>query len=140
MTRQWPRTLLAVGLFVAAPPVVAHHSVPAVFDESRHITLTGTITKIQWINPHIHMYLTSREPDGKSTMWEIETLPTNWMRNAGITREAFLNKAADGEVVTVHANPARDTSLRLGYLMRITYPDGHFFHVTGDPEAIASAK
>ena len=135
--RRWPRVLLALGFLAVPDPVVGHHSVPAVFDESQHITLRGTITKLQWINPHIHLYVTTREPDGKSTVWEIETLPTNWMRNAGISREAFLNNAPGGEIVTIHANPARDASLRLGYLMRITYPDGHFFHVTGDPEVIS---
>jgi hypothetical protein len=131
---------IAILGLVLVTPLVAHHSVPAVFDEGKQITLTGTISKIQWINPHIHLFLATKAPDGKATTWEIETLPTNWMRNAGITKDAVLGNAAAGEVVTIHANPARDTSLNLGYLMRITYPDGHFLHVTGDPEKIAPVK
>ena len=125
---------------VSTAPGGAHHSVSAVFDEGKQIVLKGTIAKIDWINPHIHMFVDTKEPDGKVTTWEIETLPTNWMRKAGITKDAVLSNAAKGEVVTVHANPARDTSKRLGYLQRITYPDGHFLHVTGDPDSIAPAK
>ena len=138
--RKLSAPLTAILGLVLATPLVAHHSVPAVFDEGKQITLTGTISKIDWINPHIHLFLTTKAPDGKATTWEIETLPTNWMRNAGITKDAVFGNAAAGEVVTVHANPARDTSLQLGYLMRITYPDGHFLHVTGDPEKIAPVK
>ncbi len=138
--RKLSAPLTAIVGLVLATPLVAHHSVPAVFDEGKQITLTGTISKIDWINPHIHLFLATKAPDGKATTWEIETLPTNWMRNAGITKDAVLGNAAAGEVVTIHANPARDTSLQLGYLMRITYPDGHFLHVTGDPEKIAPVK
>ncbi len=128
--------LVAVFGLVPASPGVAHHSVSAVFDEGKQIMLKGTITRIDWINPHIHMFVDAKDADGKVITWEIETLPTNWMRKAGITKDAVLSNSATGEVVTVHANPARDTSKRLGYLQRITYPDGHFIHVTGDPDSI----
>lgn len=124
------------GLVVAAP-ALAHHSVSAVFDQGKQITLKGVIAKIDWINPHIHVYLDVKGQDGKVATWEIETLPTNWMRKAGITKDAVWSNAAKGEVVTVQAYPARDASMQLGYLLRITYPDGHFIHVTGDPEKIA---
>ena len=132
--------LVAVFGLVSTATGSAHHSVSAVFDEGRQIVVKGTITRIDWINPHIHMFVDAKDPDGKLTTWEIETLPTNWMRKAGITKDAVLGNSAKGEVVTVHANPARDASKRLGYLQRITYPDGHFLHVTGDPDSIAPAK
>lgn len=138
--RRLSSTLAAAVFALTAVPLVAHHSVGGVFDESKQIVLKGTITKIEWINPHIHLYVNATEPDGKKTSWEIETLPTNWMRKAGITKDAVLSNAAAGEVVTIHANPARDAANKLGYLMRITYPDGHFIHVTGDPATIASTN
>ena len=137
MRHPFSTLLIAVFVLVPAVPGLAHHSVPAVFIESQQITLKGTITKIDWINPHIHMFLNATDQDGKLTTWEIETLPTSWMRKAGITKDALWSNAAAGEIVTVYANPARDASRHLGYLMRITYPDGHFFHVAGDPAAIA---
>ena len=134
--------LVWVVLFGVTPtaPALAHHSVSGVFDQGRQITLKGVITKIDWINPHIHFSFDVKAADGKVTTWNIETLPTNFMRKAGITKEAVWSNAAAGEIVTVQAYPARDTSLNLGYLLRITYPDGHFIHVTGDPEAVAPSN
>jgi Family of unknown function (DUF6152) len=131
--------IVLVGL-VAVAPAAAHHSVSGVFSQDKQITLKGVITKLDWINPHIHFSLDVKDNGGKVTTWTIETLPTNWMRKAGITKEAIFSNAAAGEVVTVQAYPARDSSSHLGYLLRITYPDGHFIHVTGDPEAIAPSN
>ena len=132
-------TLLAAAFAVlACVPLIAHHSVGGVLDESKQMVLKGTFTKIEWINPHIHLYLTTTEPDGKKTTWEVETFPTNWMRKAGISKATVWANAEAGEVVTLNVNPARDASLHLAYLIRITYPDGHFIHVTGDPAKIAS--
>ena len=119
---------------------MAHHSLSGVFDESKVLVLKGTLTKIEWINPHIHLFLDVADSDGKTTPWEIETYPTNWMRKAGITRAAVWANADSGEVVTVNLNPSRGESEHRGYLLRITYPDGHFIHVAGDPAKIAAAK
>jgi hypothetical protein len=130
--------LAAVFALLATVPAVAHHSVGGVFDESKQLVLKGTFTKIEWINPHIHLYLNTTEPDGTKRTWEIETFPTNWMRKAGITKATVWGNAEAGEVVTLNVNPARDASMNLAYLIRITYPDGHFIHVTGDPAKIAS--
>jgi hypothetical protein len=131
--------IVLVGL-VAVAPALAHHSVSGVFSQDKQMTLKGVITKLDWINPHIHFTLDVKDSGGKVTTWTIETLPTNWMRKAGITKEAIFSNAAAGEIVTVQAYPARDSSNHLGYLLRITYPDGHFIHVTGDPEAIAPSN
>ena len=125
---------------VAAAPVEAHHSVSGVFDQGRQITLKGVITRIEWINPHVNFHLDVKDKDGQVTAWRIETLPTNWMRKAGISKEAIFSNAAAGEIVSVQAYPGRDSSKQIGYLLRITYPDGHFIHVTGDPEAIAPSN
>jgi uncharacterized protein DUF6152 len=142
MSMRHPFCALLVAVFglVPAVPGVAHHSAIAIFDAGRQITIRGTITKIEWINPHIHMFLNTKDQDGKLTTWKFETFPTNWMRKAGITKDAVWSNAAAGEIVTVHAFPARDASMRLGYLLRITYPDGHFIHVTGNPATIAPTK
>jgi len=131
--------IVLVGL-VAVGPALAHHSVSGVFSQDKQIALKGVITKLDWINPHIHFSLDVKDSGGKVTTWTIETLPTNWMRKAGITKEAIFSNAGAGEVVTVQAYPARDASLHLGYLLRITYPDGHFIHVTGDPAAVAPSN
>ena len=134
-----PLTVLFVVLAAAAAQ--AHHSFSGVFDVSKQETLKGVITKIDWLNPHIYIYLDVKDHDGKVTTWALETLPTNHMRSVGLTRQDFWNNASAGEVVTAHVNPSRDlTNFRAGWLLRITYADGHFFHLNGDPKAIAEAK
>jgi hypothetical protein len=136
------RAVLVVLVVVAAASAAqAHHSFSGAFDVSQQATLKGVISKIDWVNPHIYIYLDVKENDGKVTTWALETLPTNHMRSVGLTRQDFWNNASAGEVVTAHVNPARDlTTFRAGWLLRITYADGHFFHLNGDPKAIAEAQ
>ena len=133
--------LVALVVVTAAGAAHAHHSFSGAFDVSKQATLKGVISKIDWVNPHIYIYLDVKESDGNVTTWALETLPTNHMRSVGLTRQDFWNNASAGEVVTAHVNPARDlTTHRAGWLLRITYADGHFFHLNGDPKAIAESK
>jgi len=133
--------LVVLLLVVAAAAAQAHHSFSGAFDISKQSTLKGVLSKIDWVNPHIYLYLDVKDNDGKVTTWALESLPTNHMRNVGLTRQDFWNNASTGEVVTVHVNPAKDlANHRAGWLLRITYADGHFFHLSGDPKAIAESK
>lgn len=129
-------TLLVV---MAAQAAQAHHSFSGAFDITRRSTLTGTISKIDWVNPHVYIYLDVKDDTGKVTTWALESLPTNHLRTAGITRNDVWNKASEGEVVTVHIYQSRDVANhQAGWLLRITYADGHFLHLSGDPNEIAS--
>ena len=135
--------VLAVAFVLAAPSAQAHHSFNDIFDVGTVTTLTGVISKIDWINPHVYINLDVKDGTGKITTWGVESPPTNHLRSAGITRQDLWNDASAGEVVTIHVNPAKATTKAdrpLGLLMRITYADGHFFHVRGDPKEISSAK
>lgn len=133
--------LIVLFVVLEAAAAHAHHSFSGVFDVSKQETLKGVIRKIDWLNPHIYIYLDVKDNEGKVTTWALETLPTNHMRSVGLTRQDFWNNASAGEVVTAHVNPSRDlTNFRAGWLLRITYADGHFFHLNGDPKAIAEAK
>lgn len=141
VTHRLRAVLVVLILAAAATAAQAHHSFSGAFDVGKQTTLKGIISKIDWVNPHIYIYLDVKDNDGKVTTWALETLPTNHMRSVGLTRQDFWNNASAGEVVTAHVNPARDlTSHRAGWLLRITYADGHFFHLNGDPKAIAEAK
>ena len=78
--------LLAVGALLLAlsglSPVAAHHSVPGQFDVSKPMTLTGTISKVDWINPHIYVHLDVKSDKGAVTTWALATLPTAMMRRS----------------------------------------------------------
>jgi hypothetical protein len=141
--RNCVRALLPVLVMSGAASLQAHHSFNDIFDVSTVTALKGTISKIDWINPHVYFTLGVKDDSGKIIEWAVESPPTNHLRNAGISRQALWNNASDGEVVTVHLSPAKanvKTERQLGLLMRITYADGHFFHVRGDPKQIAAAK
>ena len=125
---------------VGAASALAHHSVSGVFDTHKQIVLKGVISKIEWLNPHTFIHLDVKDNDGKITPWQIETLPPNWWRNAGISKETIFSPETKGEVVTINAYDAHDSTKHIGYLLRITYSDGHFIHVTGDPKDIVPSN
>jgi hypothetical protein len=120
--------LLAVLLGVASAGF-AHHSVVGEFDKAKAVTLKGTISKVQWMNPHIYVYLDVKEQDGTVSSWALETLPTAMMRKAGLTKEAVMG--TPGEIVTVNMIPARDGTKHLGWISKITYADGRFYDLGG---------
>jgi hypothetical protein len=122
--------LVLVGFGSSRP--LAHHSVSGEFDLSKTATLKGVISRLDWINPHIYVYLDVRDESGSTTTYMLETFPPPQMRRAGLTKEAIMGKSDD--VVTVTILPARDGSKHIGYIERITYPDGHFFQLGSNEE------
>jgi len=129
--RQRLKGLLAslAALLVVAPVALAHHSVSGQFDTTKSLTLKGTISKVQWMNPHIYLFLDVKEADGTVSTWALETLPTAMMRKAGLSREAVMGN--QGEVVTVVLVPARDGTKHLGWISKITYADGRYYALGG---------
>lgn len=122
---------LVFGVLAAtiAIPASAHHSVSGQFDQSKPLELTGTISRIDWINPHIYIHLDVKDARGKVTTWALATLPTAMMRRSRITKDSLGGKP--GEVVRVNAVPARDGTKTLAWISRITYADGHFLQLAG---------
>jgi hypothetical protein len=119
--------VLTAGMIVT--PAAAHHSVSGQFDQSKPMELTGTISKIDWINPHIYIHLDVKDAKGKVTTWALATLPTAMMRRSRITKESLQGKP--GEIVKVDAVPARDGTKTLGGSTASTYADGHFLQLAG---------
>lgn len=117
----------ALGALVAMP-ASAHHSVAGVFDMANPITLEGTISKVDWINPHTYIHLDVTAADGTVTTWAMESIPPAMMRRAGITRQMIEGDV--GEAVTIHGLPARDGTQALGYILTITYEDGHYYQLS----------
>jgi len=112
--------LVAVaGLLVSAVPVLAHHSFAAEYDPGKAITLKGTVTKIEWTNPHARFYLDVRTEDGAVTNWNLELASPNALLRRGWTRKS-LNV---GDEVTVQGSAARDGS-KMGNSRVLTLASG----------------
>jgi hypothetical protein len=126
--------LVMLAAAMAADSAFAHHSVPGTFDVEKTVAIKGTISKIDWINPHIYIYVDVKDPAGTVTTWKVETLPTNHMRRAGVTKEQIWQEAKAGEV-TVHMYPAH-LNKSAGFLLRLTFPEGHFMHLYGEEREI----
>jgi hypothetical protein len=112
-----------VAVFVAAESLWAHHSFLAVFDGSKTLALTGTITKLDWRNPHIELWLDVKDDRGQPESWVIEGGPPNFFARQHIGKSDFEH--AFGQPVTVEIYRARDGTL-MGYLRKLTFPDGKF--------------
>ena len=115
------RTLAAAAILLAASlSVSAHHSPSAEFDVTHRMTLSGTLTKVDWVNPHIVVFVDAK--GAKPEAWKFESNPPAWFRRVGVSRADFAK--AIGQQVTVEGNRAKDGSL-YGYLLKITYADGN---------------
>ena len=110
-----------VLVLLAVASVSAHHSQTAIFDTGRRVAVTGTLTKVDWINPHIVVLVEARGGAGKVDHWTFESNPPSWYRSLGLARVDFAK--AIGQMVAVEAFPARDGTL-FGYMRKITLPDG----------------
>jgi hypothetical protein len=99
--------------------LLAHHSLASQFDESQPLTLQGVITKIDWVNPHVWVYIDVKDKGGATEQWTLETLPPATLRKGGL-RSDMLGK---GEAVTVLAYRAR-SDVKLAFLRKITFADG----------------
>jgi hypothetical protein len=97
---------LALALVSAAAPVLAHHSFAAQYDSNKPITFTGTITKMQWQNPHIYFYVDVKDASGKVTNYAVEGGPPNTLYRSGWRKDSLKI----GESVTVDGSKARDGS------------------------------
>jgi hypothetical protein len=128
-TRLLPSFLVSTLLVSAAPLALAHHSVAGQFNMQQSVTLTGVVSKVDWVNPHIHITLDVKDKSGKAESWLLECVPVGMARKAGLTK-AMLE--GHGETVTVIAYPARDGTQHLGFMTRLTFPDGHFFQFAAE--------
>jgi hypothetical protein len=118
------RTKLAVavagvGLLLTAAPVWAHHAFAAEFDAKKPVKFRGTVTKMEWINPHAWIHIDVKADDGKVTQWMIEAGTPNTLFRRGFTKQSL----APGTEILVDGYQSKDGSNRANG-RDVTFTDG----------------
>lgn len=109
--------LLAAPL--AAPALAGHHAFAAEFDANRPVKLQGTVTRVEWINPHAWIHIEVKGDDGKAVVWMIETAAPNSMLRRGFSRDSL----PVGTEILIEGFRARDGANRANG-SSVTYKDG----------------
>ena len=132
MTRFSIKALLTVFLLALAlgARVSAHHSIQAQFDINKTITISGSVARIEFINPHSYLTVNVKDADGKVTKWAFEMAAPAQLRKAGLSR-ADRGGLKPGDELTVMALAARDGS-NSGLAQEIKMADGRVFKLAGD--------
>jgi hypothetical protein len=122
-----------VALLLAAVPVMAHHSFAAEYDAQKPVKFTGTVTQMEWINPHAWIHMDVKKTDGKVENWMVEAGAPNALLRRGFNKQSLL----PGTVITVEGYQAKDGAMRANG-RDITYQDGRKLFVgssgTGAPD------
>jgi hypothetical protein len=123
----------AFAVAAAVVPVMAHHSFAAEFDAKKPVKLRGTVTKMEWINPHSWIHIDVKTPDGKVEQWMVEGGAPNALLRRGWNKNSLL----PGTEILVEGFQAKDGAMRANG-RDITFPDGKKLFVgssgTGAPD------
>jgi Family of unknown function (DUF6152) len=110
---------VSLGLLFSMTPVLAHHAFTAEFDASKRLKMAGTVTSLEWTNPHVWLYVDVKDEGGKVTNWGFEMGSPNTLIRQGWRRTALKQ----GDQITVEGYAAKDGS-NIGNARNVTLPDG----------------
>jgi Family of unknown function (DUF6152) len=124
------------GLLLAARmPMLAHHAFSAEYDRTKPVKVTGTVSKVEWLNPHVWFYVDVKDDTGKITTWGFSGGPPGMLQRSGITKDALKI----GDVITVEGFRAKDNSTN-GSGGSVTFADGRKVFTASAEETAATAK
>ena len=123
--------VLAAGALAAGQPILAHHPFAAEYDANKPVTLTGALTKMEWVNPHGWIHMDVKQPDGKVQQWTIEAAGPNQMSRKGLKKTDFVA----GMSLVVKGYQAR-LKPTLANGRTLVLPDGRSFYIgtVGGPD------
>jgi hypothetical protein len=121
MSSRWLGGVAAIGLTLAAVPAIAHHAVAAQYDMDKPIELTGTLNKMEFINPHSMLHLDVTNADGSKTTWVFQTTAVAPLRQRGLARTG-PGSLQQGATYTVKGFPARN-GRPMGFMRTLVFPD-----------------
>jgi Family of unknown function (DUF6152) len=125
---------VVLGMALTAAPSSAHHAVQAVFDVNKPITVSGSITKLEWINPHSYISLDAKDDKGNVQHWVFELAGPRALKQAGLSRED-LGGLKPGDQVKIEGIAAKDGTTT-GFLNKLYFFDGRAFVLANkDPYA-----
>jgi hypothetical protein len=119
MKRASTLLVAAAGALLLAGSAAAHHSFAAEFDRNMPITVTGTVTNVEWMNPHARFYIDAKDDAGKTVNWDFELASPNGLMRRGWNR----NSMKIGDTVTVTGHRAKNNPL-VGNASTVTLADG----------------
>jgi hypothetical protein len=109
----------AAALLGGSLPAAAHHSFAAIFDAAKPVKVTGTVTRVEWMNPHTWIYIDAKKDDGSVEQWAFELGSPNRLMRYGWNQDSLPT----GARVTITGSRARDGSLKAA-ADKVTLPDG----------------
>ena len=123
---------IAMGGLLAGAPAFAHHTFSVEYDAAKCSDMTGTLTKVDWQNPHVYFYVDLKDADNQVSSWSFEAVSVAYLKRSGIQRQDFESNF--GKEVTVRACLPKSATSKRAAAETLKMPDGRTLRVGNDVE------